>query len=327
MNDNSLKQIQSLCQELENCPPSSCEDFLIQLPDAGLIHAATDQFPRSWFDMALLLLQQNCTNPGQSQLDKLLAELLEMLADMIDQGRGEFLALGVSQLQLTTLAMEGLEKVFQDSSEIHRSIHPALFRRLEELESMAALTHLDGDAVEQLQSWKDSLPDLPEHMMIPAVAQIVDAVGLNHVLFLDHRMQKFTAAKAPGVAACEPEKPIEVDFTARHGSWVPSSSLAAASMDDNGDSWNLVDPEQKKSVGSVFTDGTGFWSVELTDPDLEVRQVFLDHNAMERDSEFAHVWDLNTEPADQPSMISLHVADGSAYLIFHRKSPGENSFR
>lgn len=330
MNHDAMSRIELLSQQLESTPPANVDEFLLQLPDAGLIHATTGRFPKAWLDLAQSLLHTETDTAHASELDRSLSSLLEMLADMIDQGCGEFLALGISQLQLATLAFEGLDDVFQASENSDRTIQNSVFQSLEELEIVSAATPLDEEAAMHLEAWKNQLPDLPEYLMIPAISEVLNAEQLQQHLVLNQMVHRnLSAGDSTGTQAAP--SIISVDFagatTQQAGTWKPRAALAAFSRDDDGDRWDLIPANVEQAIGTLFTDGEGFWSFEL-DLNLPVKHIFLDQTSMQQEEDNPHSWEATLMTHEIPHRVEvIHGEEDVIRLVFDRKPPSENTYR
>lgn len=317
MTDQHSNHLQMIRDQLNQSPPKSSDDFILQLPKAGMLHASGQGFPKAWLKMAVTLLNTAGNLPGWSKLDHSLAEMLDIIFDMVDQASGEFLALGISQVQLSTFALEGLETEFLNDSAVKKNVHRSILEQLTELENKTSHTSLDADAVEHLKTWKEELPPVPEELMIPAVADILDSASLKLSLFMEsaiHQLQQ-------PISEVGSDNIIAVDF--QRGSWVPEAAISAEALDDDGTAWSLT-AEDGTTLAKVIHSREDVWNVEVASQQ-EVDMILLNGQPMKPFQHVPRLWTITTDK--RPTQVSIHLQSQEEPLVFDRGDSEDNRYR
>ena len=310
MTDRHTNHLQQIREELDQSPAKNADEFILQLSKAGLLHAAGQSFPEAWQKMATTLLHTAGTQSGLSQLDQSLSEMLNFIFDMVDQASGEFLALGISQTQLSTFAIEGLETVFLNEPSESKNIHRSIIEKLTELEDKASHTHLDSDAVEHLQAWKEELPPVPEELMIPAIADILDGPSLKISQFMEsaiHQLQKPVSETSSGQV-------IPVDFSRQSGSWTSERALVADAQDDDGTIWVLTDSNETE-FAKVMHSRKNIWNVEV-DSQHDVELILLNDQPMAPFENVPHLWTATA--TSRPEQVAIKLRGQKKFYVFRR---------
>jgi hypothetical protein len=295
---NSKHWIHTLRTDFEQCGSLDDESFLKLLPDGGLLTALSgEELPAALLQHARVASERPSlrhppeTGDERTGLDDLLHEGLAEVADLLAHGVAEDLALAIAELQQWSLALEAM------ASEVAPS--RSVFRFLEELELHAENTPLDSIACEALIRWRDER-EIPEQCRIAAVDTVLEQDQLGIQIQFARLAARQEETSDDGDHIPEPARVIPL-HPERSLCWDLREPLAAGADDDDGTCWDLFD-EQGKTTGSVFHDGSSFWSVEFS---REAISVYLDDERLDSEDDERRNWCLDRAAESQPQEVRV----------------------
>ena len=309
------------------------QDFLTLLPDCGLLFAVKGKSLPELFRAYVLDLTKTTEN-GFTRLDRLLHQALAEVSHLLEYGVSEDSALALAELQQWSIAIPLLNR--------ECSLHPSVFQELHHLCHVANSIPLDNSAVMALEKWNQT-HNLPEEFLIPAIDTILHQDELNLLALPDllswqrdvfkesipEESTSDTRREEPIYGHSMPDGIIsmnlaQADFPSE--TETPAEQLApvsddpivhlfaqpqALAADAEGEAGRTRDlqNESGKSIGELFDNGEGVYTVALTIPAIQVR---LDSEVLKKVAGIENVWDLNWTGSEAPSCLSVVHQDSTS---------------
>ncbi|MDG2085472.1 MAG: hypothetical protein P8K66_11050 [Planctomycetota bacterium] len=309
------------------------QDFLTLLPDCGLLFAVNGEPLPELFQTYVLGLTQS-TEEGFTRLDRLLHQALAEVSHLLEYGVSEDSALAFAELQQWSMAIPLLNR--------ECPLHPSVFQELDHLCHMANSIPLDDSAVQALEKWKKTR-NLPEEFLIPAIDTILHQDELNLLALPDllswqrdvfkesipEESTSDTRREEPIYGSSMPAGIISMDLAQAdfpNETETPAEQLApvsddpivhlfaqpqALAADAEGEAGRklTLQNESGKSIGELFDNGEGVYTVALTIPAIQVR---LDSEVLNKVTDVENVWDLNWTGSEPPNYLSVVHQDSTS---------------
>lgn len=291
---------EQIARDLESQIPGSPQDFTDQFLIAGLVCAVTGTLPSPFLAMAKELTGKTVDHPYlENQLDRIVFELLENLYFEITLDGSGASGQTLIHLQKVVFTIESLISQHPDSESEEIQLHSSLVNFMTAIENHARYLLLPETETDRVQTWKSQLPPLKRFTLTPSVFTLTSIEEQDQVSQLMAMAQELDSETAGKEAAPEI---IAVDFA---GHLQPSRSLAADTGEDVSRLWTLkMEPDTDPISGlTLFTNGQGFWSVELPDH-CQALTVSLDQQRFQRRS--ATLWELETESLTSPRSLTVY---------------------
>ena len=299
------------------------QDFLTLLPDCGLLFAINgDPLPELFRTYVLDLTKT--TENGFTRLDRLLHQALAEVSHLLEYGVSEDSALALAELQQWSIAIPLLNR--------ECPLHPSVFQELDHLCHIANSIPLDDSAVMALKKWKKTR-NLPEEFLIPAIDTVLHQDDLNLLALPDLlSWQRDVSRESTPEESTSDSMPDEIismnlaqaDFPNENES--PSEQLApvsddpivhlfaqsqALAADAEGEAGRKLPlhNESGKSIGELFDNGEGVYTVALNIPAIQVR---LDSEVLNKVTGMENVWDLNWTGSESPGCLSVVHQDSTS---------------